>query len=76
MKKDSDSYITFKCQRRKKMTKQNVTNQLIELFKNELNEELGNLNDAELQTVSENTTEIGYGSVSDKVISLVNELKS
>jgi hypothetical protein len=59
-----------------KMTKQNVTNQLIELFKNELNEELGNLNDAELQTVSENTTEIGYGSVSDKVISLVNELKS
>jgi|TARA_B100001093_G_C26197067_1_gene746405 hypothetical protein len=60
----------------KKMTKQNVTNQLIELFKNELNEELGNLNDAELQTVSENTTEIGYGSVSDKVISLVNELKS
>ncbi len=58
------------------MTKQNVTNQLIELFKNELNEELGNLNDAELQTVSENTTEIGYGSVSDKVISLVNELKS
>ena len=60
----------------KKLTKQNVTNQLIELFKNELNEELGNLNDAELQTVSENTTEIGYGSVSDKVISLVNELKS
>ena len=58
------------------MTKQDVTNQLVELFKNELNEELGYLNDAELQTVSENTTEIGYGSVSDKVISLVNELKS